>query len=41
MQDPFIFNLESMNDNDGMKEDLVEIKASRKINMELHSNTIW
>jgi len=29
MQDQFIFNLESMDDNDGMQEGLVEIKASR------------
>jgi len=28
MQDQFIFNLESMDDNDAMNEDLVEIKAS-------------
>jgi len=44
MQDPFIFNLESMYDNDGMKEDLVQIKHSRKIKMEFHSmqlDTVW
>jgi len=31
MQDPFIFNLKSMDGNDGMKEDPEEVKASRKI----------
>jgi len=33
MQDPFIFNLNSTDDNGGMKEDPVELKASRKIKM--------
>jgi len=37
MQDPFIFNLKSMDGNDGMKEDPEEVKASRKIKMEFHS----
>jgi len=31
MQDPFIFNLEPMGDNDEMKENVVEIKSSKKI----------
>ncbi|CAM1332448.1 ZBED8 (predicted) [Pycnogonum litorale] len=37
MQDPFVFNLDSMDDNDEMKEDLVEMKASNKIKMEFDS----
>jgi len=34
MQDPFIFNLHSMDDNDQMKDDLIEMKASSKTKME-------
>jgi len=44
MQDPFVFNLDSMDDNDEMKEDLVEMKASNKIKMEFDSmqlDTFW
>lgn len=44
MQDLFIFNLHSMDDNDQMKDDLIEMKASSKIKMELDSmqlNTCW
>jgi len=37
MQDPIIFNLKSMDDNDEMKEDIVEINARRKIKMKFHS----
>lgn len=44
MQDPFVFNLDSMDDNGEMKEDLVEMKASNKIKMEFDSmqlDTFW
>ena len=44
MQDPFVFNLDSMDDNDEMKEDRVEMKASNKIKMEFDSmqlDTFW
>ncbi|CAM1323979.1 ZBED8 (predicted) [Pycnogonum litorale] len=44
MQDPFVFNLDSMDDNDEIKEDLVEMKASNKIKMEFDSmqlDTFW
>jgi len=37
MQDPFIFNLHSMDDNDQMKDDLIKMKASSKIKMEFDS----
>jgi len=36
MQDPFIFNLNSADDNGRMMEDPVEIKASRKIKINFH-----
>jgi len=36
-QNPFIFNLKFMDDNDVMKEDLVEIKTSRKIKTNFYS----
>jgi len=36
-QDPFIFNLKFMDGNDVMKEDLVEIKTSRKIKIKFYS----
>jgi len=36
MQDPFIFNLKSTDDNGGMKEDPVEMKTGRKIEMNFH-----
>ena len=44
MQDPFILNLKSTDDNGGIKEDPVEIKASRKIKINFHLmqlDTIW
>jgi len=44
MQDPFIFNLKSTDDNGGMKEDPVEMKTSRKIKMNFHLmqlHTFW
>ena len=44
MQDPFILNLKSTDDNGGMKEDPVEIKASRKIQINFHLmqlDTFW
>ena len=43
MQDPFIYNLNSMDDHGGM-EDLVEMKASRKIKINFHLmqlDTFW
>ena len=33
MQDPFLFNIDFMDDNDKMKKELVEMKASNKIKM--------
>ena len=36
-QDPFIFNLKFMNGNDVMKENLLEIKTSRKIKIKFYS----
>jgi len=36
MQDPFILNLKSTDDNGGINEDPVEIKASRKIKINFH-----
>ena len=36
MQDPFIFNLNSADDNGRMMEDPAEIKASRKIKINFH-----
>ena len=36
MQDQFIFDLDSMDDDDKIKDDVVEMKASNKIKMELH-----
>jgi len=44
MQDPFVFNLNSTDDNGGMIEDPVEMKASRKIKMNFHLmqlDTFW
>jgi len=44
MQDPFIFNLTSMDENGGMMEDPVEIKTSRKIKINFHLmqlDTFW
>jgi len=44
MQDPFTFNLNSTDDNGRMMEDLVEMKASRKIKMNIHLtqlDTFW
>jgi len=44
MQDPFILNLKSTDDNGGIKEDPVEIKASRKIKINFHLmplDTFW
>ena len=44
MQDPFIFNLHSMDDNDQMKDDLIKMKASSKIKMEFDSmqlDALW
>jgi len=44
MQDSFIFNLNSTDDNGGMMEDPVEMKASRKIKMNFHLmqlDTFW
>ena len=41
---PFIFNLNSMDDNGGMMEDPVEMKACRKIKMNFHLtqlDTFW
>ena len=40
MQEPFIFNLHSMDDNDQMKDDLIEMKASSKIKMEFDSTQL-
>ena len=34
MQDPFLFNLDSMDDNDMMKDDLVELQTNDRIRME-------
>jgi len=44
MQHPFIFNLKSTDDNGGVKEDPVEMKANRKIKMNFHLmqfDTFW
>ena len=44
MQDPFLFNIDFMDDNDKMKDELVEIKASNKTKMEFDSmqlDTFW
>jgi len=44
MQDPFIFNLNSMDDHGGMMEDPAEIKASRKIKINFYImqlDTFW
>ena len=44
MQDLFIFNLHSMDDNDQMKDDLIEMKANSKIKMEFDSmqlDALW
>ena len=44
MQEPFIFSLNSTDDNGGMMEDPVEMKASRKIKMKFHLmqlDTFW
>jgi len=44
MQDPFILNLKSTDDNGGINEDPVEMKASRKIKMNFHLmqlDTFW
>ena len=37
IQDPFVFNLDSMDDCDIMKDDLVELQANGRIRMELES----
>ena len=34
MQDPFFFNIDFMDDNDKIKEELVQMKASNKTKME-------
>ena len=36
MQEPFIFNLNSTDENVGMMDDPVEMKASKKIKMNFH-----
>jgi len=44
MQDPFIFNLNYTDDDGGMMEDPVEMKASRKIKITFHLmqlDTFW
>lgn len=44
MQDPFVFNLDSMDDNDEMKDDLAELKVSKIIKIEFDSmqlDTFW
>jgi len=44
MQDPFIFNLNSMDDHGGIMEDPVEMKASGKIKINFHLmqlDTFW
>jgi len=44
MENPFVLNLKSTDDNGGMKEDPVEMKASRKIKMNFHLmqlDTFW
>ena len=37
MQDPFLFTLDLMDENDQKKDDLVEMRASKKIKMEFES----
>jgi len=44
MQDPFIFNLKSTDDNGGMNEDPDETKVSRKFKINFHLmqlHTLW
>jgi len=44
MQDPFIFNLKSTDDNGEIKEDPTEMKVSRKIKRNFHLthlDTFW
>ena len=44
MQDPFLFNIDLMDDNDKMKEELVEMKARNKTKIEFDSmqlDTFW
>jgi len=44
MQVPFIFKLNSADDNGGMMEDPVEMKVSRKIEIDFHLmqlDTFW
>ena len=37
IQDPFLFNLDLMDENDQTKDDLVEMRASKKIKLEFDS----
>jgi len=44
MKDPFIFNLNSTDDNGGIMDDPVEMKATRNIKMNFHLmqlDTFW
>ena len=44
IQDPFLFTLDLMDENDQKKDDLVEMRASKKIKMEfdsMHLATFW
>ena len=44
MQDPFLFNIDFMDDNNKMKEELVEMKANKITKMEFDStklDTFW
>ena len=44
MQDPFLFTLDLMDENDQKKDDLVEIRANKKIKMKfdsMHLATFW
>ena len=44
IQDPFLFNLDFMDENDQTKDDLVEMRASKKIKIEfesMHLATLW
>ena len=36
IQDPFLFNLDLMDENDQTKDDLVEMRVSKKIKMEFN-----
>lgn len=38
IRDPFLFNLDSMDDNDMMKDDLVELQTNDRIPMEFEKN---